>query len=311
MRDISEKRKLIEKEGIQHAVVRGWRKKLHFENLPFLVKVLDVILSMTGFKSAGKRNALKLKVAESQIELKNLPGSFDGMRILFISDIHAGKQLDRLPEVIAEATDGLKYDLCILGGDYNFDHGPLDEYAKKKLEGIAKRLSAKTQVFGVLGNHDRYSNGKLLAECGVEMLVNDNVRIEKNNEAIYIAGIDDNHYYRSGDVSLASEGIGENQCSIMISHSPEPYKQIADAGYDLCLCGHTHAGQVCLPTGIPVVANATVPRKLLKGRWNHENMQGYTSSGAGVSGVAVRFNCEPEVAVITLKKDTEGDTNQE
>ena len=166
---------------------------------------------------------------------------------------------------------------------------------------IAESLLKRSAVFGVLGNHDRYSIGEVLENCGVKMLVNENAFIEKKEQRVYIAGVDDCHYYQSDDVGLAADEVPVNCCSIMVSHSPELYKEIQEAGFDLCLSGHTHGGQICLPGGITVVSGTTTPRQFYKGRWSYKNLQGYTSRGVGVSGVPARFFCPAEIAVITLK----------
>jgi predicted MPP superfamily phosphohydrolase len=85
-----------------------------------------------------------------------------------------------------------------------------------------------------------------------------------------------------------------------LSHTPEVYRQAAHAGYDAFLCGHTHGGQICLPGGIPLTLDARCPRRLGRGAWRHQSMQGYTSAGAGTSIVNLRFNCPPEITLHTL-----------
>jgi predicted MPP superfamily phosphohydrolase len=157
-------------------------------------------------------------------------------------------------------------------------------------------------VVGVMGNHDRYSVAKVLDGIGVEMLINENTSIEKADEKIHIAGIDDCHYYGTDDMQLTGEGIDGGSFKVMIGHSPERLAEAQADGYDLYLAGHTHAGQVCLPGGTQIVKGASLPRKYLKGKWHYGKMKGYTSYGAGTSGTPVRFFCEPEVAIVTLRR---------
>ena len=89
---------------------------------------------------------------------------------------------------------------------------------------------------------------------------------------------------------------------MLLSHTPELYRQAAHAGFDLMLCGHTHGGQICLPGGVPVLTNADCPRRYCAGRWRHHRMHGYTSRGTGVSMVDVRLNCPPEVTLHRLRR---------
>jgi hypothetical protein len=303
MKQISRQRHLIETEGRHHAVIRGWRRRLHFENMPSLCKMLDFLLTITHTKWIGRRGALTTHINRIQINFENLPAAFDGTKILFISDFH----IDTLPELetkILNLARGVDYDFCILGGDYEVENDTTSKSAKQIIERIAKGFAERTPVFGVLGNHDLYRMGELLESCGVKMLVNDSDVIEKDGQKLFIAGIDDCHYYLADDVTATSENLDDDAFGIMVSHSPEPYKKIHQAGFDLCLSGHTHGGQICLPGGIAVVANTTAPRYMLKGKWKYRGMQGYTSTGVGSSGVVVRFFCKPEIALITLRRTT-------
>src|SRR5438128_9232780 len=88
-----------------------------------------------------------------------------------------------------------------------------------------------------------------------------------------------------------------NCCSL---HTPEMFGAAAEAGIDLYLTGHTHAGQICLPWLGPLVSHATCPRQYTYGHWQHGRMQGYTTAGAGCSLLPVRFHCPPEICVIEL-----------
>jgi len=299
MKQTSRQRWLVENEGRHHAVIRGWRRWFHFENMPRLCKLLDFLLTVTCIKRIGRRGALATRVNQVQMNFENLPDAFDGTKILFVSDFHIDALPELLPKIIGIVGE-LDYDFCILGGDYGFDRHEVNVLAEQLMLKIAETLTKKTPVFGVLGNHDHYSMGEMLESSGVKMLVNDGDAIERDGQKLCIAGIDDCHYYGADDVAAAGENLDDDAFGIMVSHSPEPYKKIQQAGFDLCLSGHTHGGQICLPGGIVVVANTTARRYMLKGKWKYRDMQGYTSTGVGSSGVPVRFFCKPEVALITL-----------
>ncbi len=301
MRSISDRRQLVEDEGCIHAVKRGRRGWLHFENMPWLHKIFKLGLRVSALFPRGAANVLDLRVEEVEFSFDGLAEVFDGMRILFLSDMHID-EIDGLVERIIETVEPLSYDLCILGGDYTFHRTIESDVAYSRMQTLGRWLCQRSRVLGVLGNHDRYRMGEVLAECGVEMLINDSACVERSDEKIYIAGIDDCHYYGAHDLEAAGAGIEEGRFKIMASHSPEVYRQVARRGYSLELCGHTHGGQVCLPGAGAVVTNATVPRELVSGKWKHNDMQGYTSRGTGASGVAVRYFCPAEVSLITLSR---------
>lgn len=90
--------------------------------------------------------------------------------------------------------------------------------------------------------------------------------------------------------------------AILLSHSPETWREAAALKFDLLLAGHTHGGQLCLPGGMPLVRNAPVPRRLLAGPWTEGTLTGYTSRGTGACGVAARLFCPPEITLHTLRR---------
>ena len=300
MRSISTTRKLVEEEGRRHSIKRGWRWKLHFENIPLLVRFFSFLLRTSFTKVIGMRNAMDIRLNEVHFSFSDLPAGFDNTRILLVTDLHVDG-MNGLAEMIITTLGDVDYDFCILGGDYSFGYNDDRGLVCERMRTIAEFLGRKSRVFGVLGNHDKYKIGQLLNECGVEILLNETVCIEKGSDKIYIAGLDDSHYYGADDLELADKGITDGAFKIMVCHSPERYLEAADSGYSLYLSGHTHGGQVCLPGGVALVTSATVPRRLVKGRWTYRGMSGYTSRGVGTSGIAVRYFCPPEMTVVTLR----------
>jgi predicted MPP superfamily phosphohydrolase len=77
--------------------------------------------------------------------------------------------------------------------------------------------------------------------------------------------------------------------------------EAATACYDLYLCGHCHGGQVCLPSGRPLITHLSRHRDLHAGLWRLGGMWGYTSRGAGLADPPVRFNCQGEVTEFRLR----------
>ncbi|MFO1126766.1 MAG: metallophosphoesterase, partial [Methylocystis sp.] len=136
---------------------------------------------------------------------------------------------------------------------------------------------------------------------GVAMLLNERVVLKRGADVIYIAGIDDAHFYRVDNIEKAADGIPDDAFSILLSHTPEIYRQAAHAGFDLLLSGHTHGGQICLPGSIPITLDSNLPRAFGSGAWKYQNMAGYTSVGAGSCIVPVRFNCPPEITLHRMR----------
>jgi predicted MPP superfamily phosphohydrolase len=141
-----------------------------------------------------------------------------------------------------------------------------------------------------------------LEAMGIKMLLNEGVTIDRSGQRLHLGGIDDAHFYGMADIGKVAASIPDGEFSILISHTPEVYRQAALAGFNLLLSGHTHGGQICLPGGIPITLDSVLPRSMGSGAWKYRNMIGYTSVGAGSSVVPVRFNCPPEMTLHHLRR---------
>lgn len=271
----------------------------HPENWYSSYAFLRYCLKLSGLYWRGQRNTFKFELKHHHVSLTNLPDPFDGFSILHLSDLHVDMNFDVTRELTNRVKD-LEYDICVLTGDYRaLTFGEID----KTLEGmeiLCKQL--KKPVYGILGNHDSIRLVPGLERFGIQMLLNESVKLERHKREIHLAGIDDAHYFRVDNIHKAAQDIPPTETSILLSHTPEIYKQAAHADFDIMFCGHTHGGQICLPGGIPLTLDAKCPRYMGAGSWKYHNMVGYTSAGAGTSIVNVRFNCPPEITIHVLHK---------
>jgi hypothetical protein len=271
----------------------------HIENLTPSHALIRAVLMASGLYWRGAGNAAKVELRHNRIVSSQLPQVFDGYTILQLSDLHIDMSAPAMQRVI-ELLQGVRYDLCVLTGDYRgMTYGP---YAAT-LAGMAKlRAALGGTIYGVLGNHDTICLVPGLEEMGIKILLNENETIERGGERIHLAGIDDAHFYRVDNIEKAAGDIPHDEFSILISHTPEIYRQAAHADFNVLLSGHTHGGQICLPGRIPITLDAVLPRSMGRGAWRHHDMIGYTSVGAGVSIVPVRFNCPPEITLHRLSR---------
>jgi predicted MPP superfamily phosphohydrolase len=271
----------------------------HIENLTPSHALIRGVLMASGLYWRGLSNAAKVAVRHHHVTSPRLPQAFDGFTILQLSDLHVEMSVAAMQRVV-ELLDGVDYDLCILTGDYRAKtYGPYDA----TLAGMAKlRAALKGTIYGVLGNHDTICLVPGLEDMGIKVLLNESKTIERGGERIHLAGIDDAHFYRVDNIEKAAADIPHAEFSMLISHTPEIYRQAAHADFDLLLSGHTHGGQICLPGGIPITLDSVLPRSMGSGPWRHHGMVGYTSVGAGSSVVPVRFNCPPEITLHSLHR---------
>lgn len=271
----------------------------HIENAEWLHVLVYWGLKATGLYRKGARAAKRIRAVEHRVRLPRLPASFEGYRLLHLSDLHIDLDPGFLP-VLIERVQGLEYDACVLTGDYRADViGPYD-LVLDAMEQLRPHI--KSEVYAVLGNHDFLEFVAPMEEMGYRFLLNENAALERGGEAIYLAGVDDPHLYEADNFHGACEGIPAEAVIIGLCHSPETYRKAAACGLDLMLCGHTHAGQICLPGGVPVMRNGRCPRSMIKGAWEHQGLKGYTSPGTGSCGVPIRFFCPPEATIHVLTR---------
>jgi uncharacterized protein len=270
----------------------------HPENWYLARPLIEFGLKLSGLYWRGLRNARRVALRRNEIYFEDLPPQFDGFTILHISDLHVEMSEDAM-QAVCECLRSLDYEICVLTGD--FRGGTFGSF-QSTLEGVAKiREKLKEPVYGVLGNHDTIRMVPGLEEMGIKMLLNESDAISRFDHSIFVAGIDDAHYFRADSIEKAASQIPAKAFSILLSHTPEIYRQAAQAGFRLLLSGHTHGGQICLPGGIPLTLDAVLPRSMGAGPWRYGEMHGYTSVGAGTCIVPVRFNCPPEITLHVLR----------
>jgi predicted MPP superfamily phosphohydrolase len=272
---------------------------VHLENWPSLPTLMRMALRLCGLYRRGRRNALRLTVRHHDVALPGLPAAFQDVTMLHLSDVH----LDMHPALAATLIERIRtveYDISVVTGDFR---GKTFGPCTPAIEAMAQvRAHLTGPVYGVLGNHDTIRMVPALEAMGIRMLLNEAVTLERAGETIYLAGIDDPHYYRADNLEKACEAIPPEAISILLAHSPEIYRHAAHVGFNMLLCGHTHGGQICLPGGIPLTCNARCPRRFCAGPWRYHHLQGYTSVGSGTSIVDVRFNCPPEITLHHLRR---------
>ena len=288
--------------GIEDEKLQVFGKGLNFfhpENWYSAHAIIRYLLKLSGVYWYGRRKTLDIRLKKNEIELPHLPAAFEGLTLLHLSDLH----VDMYPEAthaLIEFVDKLDYDLCVITGDYRaWTSGPIDA-AMDGMRSLCMVL--KQPVYAVLGNHDSIRMAPELEDMGIQMLLNESTIIERQGEKLYLAGIDDAHYYRVDNLEKSAEGIPADAATILLSHTPEVYRQAAHSGFDVMLSGHTHGGQICLPGGYPLTLDANCPRYMGSGSWQYHTMQGYTSVGSGTSIVDVRLNCPPEVTLHRLHR---------
>ena len=265
-----------------------------------LDSLVSFCLKASGFGRVARRNFLDVRVKTREWTLPNLPAAFDGFRLLQLTDLHLDLDAELTP-VIERLVRVTPHDAAVITGDFrnktDGDYRP----CLRETERIVKALALSR--WGVLGNHDFVEMVPSLEAAGLPILLNEVAAIERQGQKLWIAGIDDPHFYMTHSLEKVRAEVPRDGCAILLSHSPETYAAAELQGFDLQLSGHTHGGQLCLPGGTPLVLPCKIDRRFACGPWRYGRLQGYTSPGTGSCGVAARLNCPPEITLHVLKAD--------
>jgi predicted MPP superfamily phosphohydrolase len=241
-----------------------------------------------------------LTVSEVEVPIAGLPPEFDGAGVMLITDLHAGPFLS--PAALRGVFDRLQRlqpDLLLLGGDMTTSL--VAEMERQRTQ--FGTLRAPLGVFAVLGNHDHYTGDPaamraFMEECGVTVLHNRSVTLQRNDQRITLCGIDD---LQSGepDLERALQNVPDGVTTILLSHNPDIFFEAARRGVALVFSGHTHGGQIRIP-GLPVLVRMSRYR-LDHGHYETDGAQLVVSRGLGVTGMPLRFACSPEAIFLRLR----------
>jgi predicted MPP superfamily phosphohydrolase len=278
-------------------------RQRHWNHFKRLIAVLDVTLRASGLYGRGMRNALDIRRHEIVFAFDDLPPAFDGYRLLHLTDPHFDS-IEGTAERIATLIADQPVDLFVLTGDYRRRvHGPHDQIMPA-LETVIRAARASDGILATLGNHDTAAMAAPFEALGIRVLHNETVSVRRGDAVLHLTGFDDVHYYYTPDAEAAAAAAPAG-FRIALVHSPEFALHAARAGYRFYLCGHTHGGQICRPGGKPILTASAFGHRFAAGGWRRRDMHGYTSRGAGTSGLPVRFFSRGEVTVITLRRVAE------
>ena len=236
----------------------------------------------------------QIELTRATLPVSGLADALAGLRIGLLTDLHRSdtvshEMIDRAVRlVMAEAPD-----VIILGGDY-VTWG--DRRFVQPVADALAPLSAPHGVFAVLGNHDDDRDmPAALTSKGFTVLRDARTRLVVNGEPLEFAGL---RYWTRRVNDIAHVLRGASPTVILLAHTPMRLAEAAALGVPLVLSGHTHGGQIVLP-GIGAVAAREFP--VVAGIGKRESTTIFVSRGVGTVYVPVRLNCDPEVALLTLK----------
>jgi uncharacterized protein len=256
-------------------------------------------------RALGAHNELyDLEVTRHEVFIDNLPQSFDGYRIAFLTDTHVAAFVRRAfyKEIVAQ-TMRFDPDLILFGGD--FVHW--ERHIPLMADVLMSELRARDGVYAVLGNHDYWANADgvvaALTARGVRFIMNRSVAIRRGDDLISLAGVDEIYRGRP-DVNAAFGRVDPNVPCIGLSHHPDVIDMVEDRKIDLLLCGHTHGGQIRFPFFGSVVVPSKHEARYASGFHRVGSVLMYVSRGLGAIP-PLRILCKPELATFVLRRGSD------
>ncbi len=237
-----------------------------------------------------------IQVTKYEIE----DSSLSGVKLVFFTDLHIGKneykRLDKIVKLINEQ----KPDFVISGGDY----APSRNYKEMMdADTMAQKISLiDAPVYSVLGEYDWYADGRDIArnlqKNGIKVLENNSIKAPAKRKYISIVGYAD---ATERTIKAAKAARGTTKPRILVTHNPDVYYNVIE-DYNLILAGHTHGGQIIIPFTPPLFSSSKY--KFNKGVIKPGQNTMIVSKGLGTTGIKARFNCKPEIVVVTFVKNS-------
>jgi predicted MPP superfamily phosphohydrolase len=284
------------------------------------------VLTRRRFIAGGAVTAAALSLYSSELErhalttvhrtvlIRNLPTSFHGFTIAQLSDFHYRDFNE--PYFIAhavQAVNRLNPDMVALTGDFITAHR-IPESTAKVDKGIhygdANDCAAILQGltcplrFCSLGNHDAVDPQTVLEALRANHLTplyNEHFAIDRGGDRLWVSGLAD-AFYDIPNLATALPKRKPNEPIVLLGHEPDFADTIAKhQPVDLMLAGHTHGGQIRIPL-LPALFLPAMGVNYVSGLFNvGEGMQLYVNRGLGTMHLPFRFNCPPELTLITLQ----------
>lgn len=257
-----------------------------------------------GLSAIGLSQAVKVpEVTRIQVEVEGLPKSFEGLRIVQLSDLHISRafQKEWVGAVVAKV-NSLHSDVVFVTGD--LIDGDV-EHRRADIEPL-KYIEAQMDVFAILGNHEYYFDSKqwlaYLQKLNMTVLINSHVVLKRGDDELVVAGVTDEVAPSFGmdgpNLGAALEGVDPSSSVILLKHRPQDADASALAGVDLQLSGHTHGGMIKGLDALVAYAN----QGYVSGLYRVGAMKLYVSNGTGLwNGFLMRLGVAPEITEITFR----------
>lgn len=290
-------------------------RKIHSEKLFAAVGSVCAVAVIV-FSIWGIINARIIRVTPYEVTVDKSAGNLDSLNVVLIADLHLGynigiTHMTKMVELVNEQDA----DLVVIAGDiFDNEYEALEN--PEELTEILNGIEAKYGVYACYGNHDIQEpilagftfggeDGKSSSQEMDQFMEKSNIRLLKD-EAVLI----DDSFYLYGRPDYERPGLGDDERKtpeeitakldlakpvIVIEHEPRELEELADAGVDVDLCGHTHDGQM-----FPGNLTIDLMWENACGYLKKDQMHNIVTSGVGLFGPNMRVGTRAEICPITI-----------
>lgn len=251
-----------------------------------------------------------LQMEGFRLWLPQLPPELEGLRVVLMADWHCGP-LNR-PQHLRPAmlrVNELRPDLILVPGDFVSRSGRYFSEAAELVTLLRPTLPGGVMVSW--GNHDYWHDLepglRWMPQAGCRILTNQSLVLTRGREfadhgsGLWIAGLDD-LWAGKPQLGATLASIPQDQPRLVLSHNPDLAELQGGERVDLMLSGHTHGGQVRIPTVGPPIVPSRYGQKYAAGWVQGPHYPVYVNRGLGSGGIPVRLGVPPEITLFELHR---------
>lgn len=264
--------------------------------------ILALIAAAAAFLIKDSRD--DLEISRYEVKSQKLPESFDGFKIVQLSDLH-GAEFGEDGMELVEKVKELEPDIIALTGDFVTDEGDL-----AAVERLAARLVKLCPVYFISGNHE-FGSGlavkvrNILERAGVKYLSNEYLTISRGEDGILLGGVEDPLAYADmlspDELAQKMNDAAPDAFKILLGHRNYWMTEYPELPVDLIFCGHAHGGLIRIPgVGGLIGTDRRLFPDFDAGQFNNGRYTLIVSRGLGNSVPIPRVFNRPEIVCVEL-----------
>ena len=266
--------------------------------------ILALIAAAAAFLIKDSRD--DLEISSYEVKSQKLPESFDGFKIVQLSDLH-GAEFGEDGMGLVEKVKELEPDIIALTGDFVTDEGDL-----AAVEKLAARLTELCPVYFISGNHE-FGSGlavkvrNILERAGVKYLSNEYLTISRGEDGILLGGVEDPLAYADmlspDELAQKMNDAAPDAFKILLGHRNYWMTEYPELPVDLIFCGHAHGGLIRIPgVGGLIGTDRRLFPDFDAGEYNNGRYTLIVSRGLGNSVSIPRVFNRPEIVCVELTR---------